>query len=152
MPPVACVVAGLTPGSDWLPITEPRPDTVPPRFVTRLPLLARTVPTAFDDTPEVPLVPLLVPLVVPLVLPLVEPLVLPLVEPLVLPDVLPLVEPDVPPEVPPEVPPPDVEIESPPPELEPPLSPLLMEPEPPHAERESMAATVAAIIVVRSVP
>jgi len=101
-----------------------------------LPPCARTLPTGFADTPDVPLVPLDVPLVVPLVLPLVEPLVLPLVEPLVLP----------------EVPTPDVEIASLPPEPEPPLIPLLMEPEPPHAERESMAATVAAIIVVRSMP
>ncbi|EDT01722.1 conserved hypothetical protein [Burkholderia ambifaria IOP40-10] len=148
MPPAACVVAGSTPGSDWFATVLPRFDTVPPRSVTRLPPFARRLPTGFADTPEVPLVPLDVPLVVPLVLPLVEPLVLPLVEPLVLPEVPPLVEPDVPP----EVPPPDVEIESPPPELEPPLMPLLMEPEPPHAERESMAATVAATIVVRSMP
>lgn len=152
MPPAACVVPGFTPGSDWPAIRVPTPDTVPPISVMRLLLFAMTVPTGFADTPDVPLVPLEVPLEVPLDVPLVEPLVLPLVdplvEPLVLPDVPPLVEPDVPP----EVPPPDVEMESPPPELEPPLRPLLIEPEPPHAERESMAATVAAIIVVRSVP
>ncbi|MDR9095767.1 hypothetical protein FEP46_05531 [Burkholderia multivorans] len=152
MPPAACVVAGLTPGSDCPASIEPAPDKVSPRFVTTLLPCARTCPTGFADTPDVPLVPLDVPLVVPLV----EPLVLPLVEPLVLPLLEPLVplvpevpdEPDEPDE--PDVPP-DVTI-SPPPELEPPPSPLLMEPEPPHAERESMAATVAAIRVARNVP
>jgi hypothetical protein len=61
-------------------------------------------------------------------------------------------EPLVEPSLVPDEPPPEAEIESPPPpEFELP-SPLLMLPEPPHAERESMAATVAAIKVVRSVP
>ncbi|GAB7537408.1 hypothetical protein BGC_36260 [Burkholderia sp. 3C] len=145
-------------------IVEPTPATVVPRLDTTLLVLATTVPRALTE---------LVPELVPELLPDEdeeddEPLVEPLDEPLVLPDDDPEVpdELDVPlvPDEPlvPEEPlvPDDPLVPDEPlvPEVvcgvllsEPPV-PWLNEPEPPQAERESMAATVAAIKVVRNVP
>ncbi|MEK6392235.1 MAG: hypothetical protein V4789_10785, partial [Burkholderia gladioli] len=91
-------------------------------------------------------VPLLVPEDVPELVPEEVPLLVPEDVPELLPEDVPLLLPD---EVPEDVPLVPCGVLLPP--LEPPV-PWLRVPEPPQAERESMAATVAAIKVVRSVP
>lgn len=49
------MVAALVPGTDWLAITAPPPDTVPPAAVTMLLDAAVVWPTPLADVPPEPL-------------------------------------------------------------------------------------------------
>lgn len=119
------MVDALAPGTDWPAIVVPTLDTAPPAAVTMLLDESIVWPRALADAP-LPAEPVPEPLPV---LPTVEPLPEPLPEPLLVPPVVAVVSPE--------------------PDPAPPV-PWLSEPEPPHADSDTSAATPAAIMIIRS--